>query len=280
MMTRSSAGWLAFVLMALVVVTRAQQPLPVGLPVPPLAAGPFVFQTAEHQTIRVSVVARGLSHPWAIAFMPDGGMLITERAGRLRVVRDGVLEPAPIGGVPRVRTDGNGGLMDVALHPRFAENHLIYLTYTKPVENGRGTPSLARGRLENGSLIDVQDLIVPEAYDGNSGLNGRLAFGRDGMIYMSTGGNISKVAQDPMSLRGKILRLRDDGTITAGQSVRRPARIPARDLHARPSQHARAHRPPLYRRRVEQRERTEWRRRNQRHLAGPQLRLADRELRA
>lgn len=191
---------------------RAQQPS-FGLPVSALGAGPFEFDTAEQKRIRVSVVARGLAHPWAIAFMPDGGMLITERPGRLRLVRQGVLDPTPIAGVPAVRTDGNGGLMDIALHPRFAENRLVYLTYTKPVEGGRGTPALARGRLDGHALVDVRDLIVPEAFEGNSGLNGRVTFGRDGMVYMSTGGNIGKVSQDPGSLRGKILRVRDDGTV-------------------------------------------------------------------
>jgi glucose/arabinose dehydrogenase len=140
-------------------------------------------------------------------------MLVTERPGRLRVVRNGALDPQPIAGVPQVRTDGNGGLMDVALHPRFAENRLVYLTYTKPVGNGRGAPALARGRLEAGALADVRDLVVTDAFDGNSGLNGRVVFGRDGMVYMSTGGNIAKVAQDPASLRGKILRLNDDGSV-------------------------------------------------------------------
>jgi glucose/arabinose dehydrogenase len=128
-------------------------------------------------------------------------------------VRQGVLDPQPVRGVPQVRTDGNGGLMDIALHPQFGENGLVYLTYTKPVGNGRGAPALARGRLQKGSLVDVKDLIVTEAYDGNSGLNGRVVFGRDGKIYMSTGGNIRNVAQDPSSLRGKVLRLNDDGSV-------------------------------------------------------------------
>src|SRR5262245_18983785 len=191
----------------------AQQGPVIGLPVPPLGAGPYEFQAAEQQKIRVSVVTTGLSRPWSVVFLPDGGMLVTERPGRIRVVRDVKLDPAPIAGVPRVRTDGNGGLMDIALHPRFAENRLVYLTYTKPVENGKGTPTLARGKLEGGALTDVRALIVPEAYEGNSGLNGRVVFGRDGMVYMSTGGNIRKVAQEPSSLRGKILRLRDDGSV-------------------------------------------------------------------
>jgi len=201
-------------LVGMVAVGHAQQ-ASIGVPLVPLGAGPFVLDTAEQHKIRVTVVVRGLSHPWSLAFLPDGSMLVAERTGQLRMIRNGVLDPTPIAGVPRVRTDGNGGLMDVALHPEFAANRLVYLTYTKPVENGRGTPALARGRLEGGTLVDVRDLLVPEAYDGNSGLNGRVVFGRDGMVYMSTGGgqNIGKIAQDPASLRGKVLRLRDDGAV-------------------------------------------------------------------
>ena len=217
---------IVFILLGMAAVGHAQQPQ-IGVPVPPLGAGPFVFDTAEQHKIRVTVVTKGLSHPWAIAFLPDGSMLVTERSGRLRVVRNGTLDPTPIAGLPRVRTDGNGGLMDVAIHPQFATNHMVYVTYTKPVENGKGTPSLARGRLEGGALTDVKDLLVPEAYEGNSGLNGRVVFGRDGMVYMSTGGNIGKVAQEPSSLRGKILRLRDDGSVPpdnpfAGRAGYRP----------------------------------------------------------
>ena len=225
MTSRLVVRWIAFTLFTAVATTHAQQQ--VGVPVLPLGNGPFVFDTAEQPKIRVTVVTKGLSHPWSLAFLPDGAMLIAERPGRLRVVRNGKLDPTPIAGVPRVRTDGNGGLMDVALHPGFASNRLVYLTYTKPVENGKGTPTLARGRFEGGALVDVRDLIVPEAYDGNSGLNGRVVFGRDGMVYMSTGGNIGKVAQDPASLRGKILRLRDDGSVPpdnpfAGRTGYRP----------------------------------------------------------
>jgi aldose sugar dehydrogenase len=225
-MTTRRTALLPLMLGITLAVAHAQQPA-MGLPVPPLGSGPFMFDTAEPQKIKVSVLAKGLMHPWAIAWLPDGSMLVTERPGRLRIIRNGVVDPTPVSGVPKVRTDGNGGLMDVALHPRFAENHLIYLTYTKPVENGRGAPTLARGTLEGSALTDVRDLIVPDAYDGNSGLNGRVVFGRDGMVYMSTGGNIAKVAQDPMSLRGKILRLRDDGSVPpdnpfAGRAGYRP----------------------------------------------------------
>ena len=192
---------------------QAEQQPEIGVPVPPLSDGPWIFDTAEQHKIRVSVVAKGLSHPWAITFLPNNDMLVTERAGRLRLVRDGMLDPQEISGVPTVRTDGNGGLMDVAVHPQFDENRLVYLTYTKPVGGGKGAPALARGRLEAGTLVDVRDLIVTEAYEGNSGLNGRVVFGRDGKVYMSTGGRVTDVSQNPMSLRGKVLRLNDDGTV-------------------------------------------------------------------
>ena len=191
---------------------HAQEPS-YGLPVPPLGPGPFVFDTAEHPKVRMRVLTRGLVHPWAIAFLPDGAMLLTERPGRLRIIRNGELDPQPVAGVPQVRTDGNGGLMDVALHPKFSENGLVYLTYTKPVGNGRGAPALARGRLDGRALVEVRDLLVTDAFDGNSGLNGRVVFGRDGKVYFSTGGNVGKVSQDPASLRGKLLRLNDDGSV-------------------------------------------------------------------
>ena len=213
MIRRQMVGLAAPVLLFLVGLGYAQQPSPLGVPVPPLGAGPWVFDTAEQHKIRVSVVTKGLEHPWSLAFLPDGDMLITERPGRLRIVRDGVLDPGAIAGVPEVRTDGNGGLMDVALHPRFADNGLVYLTYTKPVEDGMGAPALARGHLEDGALTDVRDLLVTEPYEGNSGLNGRVVFGRDSKLYMSTGGRVGQAAQDPMSLRGKILRLNDDGSV-------------------------------------------------------------------
>ena len=210
------------VLLCLLTVGYAQEEGPIGVPVPPLGDGPWVIDTAEQHKIRVSAVARGLEHPWAIAFLPGGGMLITERDGRLRIVRDGVLDPEPISGVPEVRTDGNGGLMDVALHPDFADNGLVYLAYTKGHADGRGSPALSRGRLEGQTLHDVKDLVVTEPFHTNSGLNGRVAFGRDGKVYMSTGGRIRSTdgelldaPQDPASLRGKVLRLNDDGSVPA-----------------------------------------------------------------
>jgi len=257
----------AALLLVVVAVSHAQ-PQPIGVPVPPLGDGPWVVDTAEQHRIRVSVVTKGLSHPWAIAFLPDGDMLVTEREGRLRVVRDGVLDPRAIAGLPEIRTDGNGGLMDVALHPEFERNRLVYLTYTKPVGNGMGTPALARGRLEDHALIDVEDLLVPDFYAGNSGLNGRVVFGRDGKVYMSTGGrsqnDVVNVAQDPMSLRGKILRLNDDGSIPPDNPF---VGRGGYHLHSGPSQHARPHRPSRDRRDLAKRKRPAGRRRDQHHPA-------------
>ena len=222
MRIRRSVLLVVSLLLCLSTISYAQEDEPIGVPVPPLGEGPWVIDTAEQHKVRVTAVVRGLSHPWAIAFMPDGGMLITERDGRLRVVRDDTLDPNPITGVPEVRTDGNGGLMDVAVHPDFADNGLVYLTYTKGHDDGRGSPALARGRLEGGALHDVEDLVVTEPFYTNSGLNGRVAFGRDGKVYMSTGGRIRSLdgdlldaPQDPASLRGKVLRLNDDGSVPA-----------------------------------------------------------------
>ncbi len=219
MTARRSVLLAAPLLLVLVTVGGAQEDAPIGVPVPPLGDGPWVIDTAEQHKIRVSVVTRGLEHPWAIAFMPDDALLITERPGRLRIVRDGMLDAQAISGVPEVRTDGNGGLMDVALHPDFVDNGLVYLTYTKRHDDGRGSPALARGRLEGHALHDVEDLIVTEPYSSNAGLNGRVAFGRDGKVYMSTGGRIVSpdgdlldAPQDPAILRGKVLRLNDDGS--------------------------------------------------------------------
>jgi glucose/arabinose dehydrogenase len=191
-----------------------QQKQPIGVPVPPLGDGPFVFDTAEQHRIRVSVVTKGLSHPWSLAFLPDGSMLVTERPGRLRTIRDGKLDPRPISGVPKVLAIQLAGLMDVALHPKFAENKLVYLTYNKPAENKRVATALARGRLEGAALTDVRDIFVADWLPDNAnGYNSRMAFGRDGMIYVTNGASNSDSAQDPNSHRGKVLRLRDDGTV-------------------------------------------------------------------
>jgi|SRR5579871_1993637 len=207
-----SVLWLALPLYCIALLpAQAQQPI--GIPVPSLGSGPFVFDTAEQHKIRVTVVTKGLVHPWGLVFLPDNTILVTERPGRIRVIHNGVLDPKPLTGVPQPRTNGNGGLMDIALHPKFAQNQLVYFTYDKPVDKDRGAPTVARGSLEGGSLTNVRDVLVADAYEGTGGLSARIAFGNDGMLYMATGGNVGWVAQEPGSLRGKILRIRDDGSV-------------------------------------------------------------------
>jgi len=215
----ASPAWAVLIASVCAVVTAAQQRVPFrnnipvapqGIPPVPLPEKPLEFHTAEGQDIRVVVVARGLVHPWSLAFLPDGGLLVTERPGRLRIVRDGVLDRRPLAGVPTVRATGLSGLMDVALHPRFAENHYVYLTYTKPVGDEQATLALARGRFEGAALTDVCDIFV--ASPGTGGAS-RIAFGLDGSLFMTTGGGGGNGAQDPNSHAGKVLRLRDDGTV-------------------------------------------------------------------
>ena len=199
-----------------------------GLPAVPFPDAPVVYDTAEGQRIAVAVVTTGLTYPWGLAFLPDGGILVTERLGSLRRIRDGVLDPTPIAGVPEVSTGPVlSGLMDVAVHPRFGENRLVYLTYSKPWSTGDRV-ALARARLEGETLADVRDVFVADA-QMNAGAS-RLAFAPDGTLYMTVGGafgGLRPLAQDPASPVGKVLRLRDDGTAPddnpfAGRAGHRP----------------------------------------------------------
>jgi glucose/arabinose dehydrogenase len=195
----------------LAAVACAQQRAPIGIPHMNLGEGPWVFDTAEQHKIRVSVVARGLSHPWSVAFLPSGDMLVTERAGRLRIVREGKLGSQPVAGIPKVHAIRNAGLFDIALHPKFSENNLIYFTYTKPGDNGQSAIALGRGRLDGTALSEVRELFAGEwtTLVGGS----RIAFARDGTIFMTTGATSTNAAQEPNSDYGKVLRFKDDGSI-------------------------------------------------------------------
>ena len=188
----------------------------VGVPRVPLGDGPWVFDTAEQHKVRVVAVTKGLANPWSLAFLPSGEMLITERSGRLRIIRNGVLDPQPVAGVPQSKMQRLGGLMDVVLHPRFAENRFVYLTYSKPGDKDLIATALGRGTWDGSALTNFQELFVVEPWwDGQGGAASRIAFGRDGMLYMTTGASVAnmKDAQDPSHDKGKVLRLRDDGTV-------------------------------------------------------------------
>ena len=195
-------------------------------PDPPLGNGPFLFETYEQRNIRVVVVTKGLSHPWSVAFLPDGNLLVTERLGRLRIVRNGVLDPNPVPGTPQVISLGTmAGLMDIALHPRFAENRWIYISYHKPVGKGvgvdgresiLGSNAILRATWDGKALTDVRDIFVADDVDMEAS---RIAFGQDGMLYMTIGGPGTGPSasldrpQHGADYAGKILRMRDDGSL-------------------------------------------------------------------
>ena len=188
----------------------------------------------------MSVLARGLSHPWALAFLPGGDILVTERSGALRVVRDGVLVHEPISGLPTdMYVRRFAGLMEVSVHPHFEENDWVYLTYTRKLDEEIGTVAVVRGRLDGMKLRNVEDVFVAEPWGGeyvdpdpgspprSPTAAARLAFAPDGTLFMTMGGafgfnkgdgsSISYrkglVAQDPSSHAGKLLRFNDDGTV-------------------------------------------------------------------
>ena len=199
-------------------------PPPIQWAAPSLPDGPITVQSATpaHRNLRL-VVTKGLFHPWGMAFLPDGGILITERPGCLRIVRNGVLDPKLVAGLPPISAQGLSGLMDIALHPRFAENKFVYLTYHKPNPAAAGVPpgpsapparvaTLARGTWDGNALTNVRELFSADVTTEAS----RIVFGSDGMIYMSLGRSTEGAnapSQDPNNYGGKLLRLRDDGTV-------------------------------------------------------------------
>ena len=153
-----------------------------------LPAEPQVFHTQE-QSFRV-VPLKGLTKPWALAFLPNGDILITEHRGQLRIVRDGVLDPEPLAGLPEVFAIGRRGLMDIVLHPRYEENQFVYFTYHKssPEHRMAAKPVLARGKFDGrGALVETRDLFVSDAAYSGMGQTSRLAFGADGKVYMVIG---------------------------------------------------------------------------------------------
>jgi glucose/arabinose dehydrogenase len=162
---------------------------------------------------RVVPVVGGLANPWSLTFLPNGDMLVTERPGRLRVVRKGTLDPQPIAGVPEVWATGQGGLLEVLPHPRFSENQLLYLTYSKPCEKG-ATTALHRGKFDGKALTDARDLFVADNCNtGNPHFGSKLAWGRDGLLYMTVGERGDPQRSQNTGIHGgKVLRLKEDGT--------------------------------------------------------------------
>lgn len=200
-----------------------------------LTIAPGQARTLQTETgpVQVETLVEGLAHPWGMTFLPDGRILVTERPGRLRVVEGGNLAPEPVGGVPEVVAAGQGGLLDVALHPDFAENRLLYLTLAGAGPGGAAT-QVHRGRLMEGGdgrlrLEDVEMILEAPPYTGRGQHFGsRLAFAPDGSLFVSTGDRGDRDrSQDPNDMAGSILRINDDGSVPAdnpfvGQDGKRP----------------------------------------------------------
>jgi len=187
---------------------------PKGLADRPLGDGPFEYATAEGQDIRVVVVTKALEFPYSFEFVPDGTLLITERAGRLRAMRNGVLDPTPVEGGPTAHSAGESGMpgavhgyMNLALHPQFADNSLIYLSYTKPVGENVTANAIGRGRWDGRKLVGFEDVFVMQPRTGGAM---PIIFGSDGMLYAATSGGD---AQAPTTHSGKVLRLAPDGSV-------------------------------------------------------------------
>ncbi|HEX2060610.1 MAG TPA: PQQ-dependent sugar dehydrogenase [Thermoanaerobaculia bacterium] len=165
---------------------------------------------------RVTDYARGLEHPWGMAFLPDGRLLVTERPGRMRIIDRNGRVSAPLAGVPRVHAQGQGGLLDVALDPQFAQNRTIYLSYAEPGEGGTSGTAVARARLTDTALQDVKVIYRQQPkVTGSAHYGSRIVFRRDGTMFITQGdrSRYSEQAQDLASGLGKIVRIQRDGTI-------------------------------------------------------------------
>lgn len=185
--------------------TPAQGPAPRS-PTPPSTGG----------VVRAEPVASGLEHPWGLAFLPDGRMLVTERPGRLRIVTPEGSLSAPLTGVPTVLARGQGGLLDVAIDPRFVENRLVYLSFAEPGDGGTAGTAVAQGRLTDVGLEEVRVIYRQRPkLRGDGHFGARLVFGRDGTLFITQGDrqSYSDSAQALSAGMGKVMRINTDGTV-------------------------------------------------------------------
>jgi glucose/arabinose dehydrogenase len=206
----------ALALLALPLAAQQEVPMrgntpvaPQGIKVPPLPDAPVRYETAEGQNIRVSVYARGFTNAWSLAFVSDDTILVAERGGQIKVVRNGVVDPQPVAGAPVARGQGLSG-MDLALHPEFDRNRAVYISYTKPLDEKRTTLAVARAVWDGKGLREATDIFV-----GEGGGGGPIAFGGDGMLYVASGGGGGgpNATQTLNNIGGKILRLTDTGSV-------------------------------------------------------------------
>jgi len=219
-MTRFTRRLTLIALAVLAVPLMAQQEVPMrnntpvapqGIKIPPLPEAPVRYETAEGQNIRVSVLARGFTNGWSMAFVSDDTILVAERGGQIKAVRNGVVDPQPVTGAPAARGQGLSG-MDLALHPNFERNHAVYISYTKPLDEKRTTLAVARAVWDGKGLREATDIFV-----GEGGGGGPIVFGGDGMLYVASGGGggggVPNATQLLNNIGGKILRLTDTGSV-------------------------------------------------------------------
>lgn len=206
---------LAALLSAAALADLAPPPVPVARPAPPPTASATapVVKTGY----KAVEIASGLDHPWSLAFLPDGAILVTERKGALRIIRDGKLVAQPVAGVPAVHTGSQAGLFDVVLHPKFNENRVIYLTYASGTREANAT-RVARARFDGNSLGELKVIFEAKPLkDTNNHYGARMAFLRDGTFVLTIGDGFEyrERAQDLSSHLGKTVRLNDDGSVPA-----------------------------------------------------------------
>ena len=226
----------------------------IGVTPPVLSQPAYDFDSAEQHRLRAVVVARGLSHPFAVALLPGGDALISERGGALRLLRNAAgapgratsLEAQPLAGLPAIETAyRNAGLHDIVLHPQFTQNQLVYFSFNKPGDMtpaSGNTParrqsrlSILRAHFDGEALSQVQEVFLGKS-GGTSG--SRIAFGSDGLLYVTIGAAFGNDAQQFDNTIGKVLRLRDDGSVPADNPfVSRSG--------AQPSIYTLGHRDPL-----------------------------------
>ncbi|HRN53839.1 MAG TPA: PQQ-dependent sugar dehydrogenase [Gemmatimonadaceae bacterium] len=197
--------------------------LALALATPALTAAQDAPLRSVHHQFRVVTVAEGLVNPWAMAFLPGGDMLVTERPGRLRIIRNGRLLAEPVAGLPAIRVGNQGGLLDVVPHPDFARNRLIYISYAKPNAAGdQSTTAIIRARFANDRLNDVQEIFEANAWSRGQGHYGsRLAFDGKGYLFITVGDRqappqgdlFAHPAQDLSVHNGKVIRLHEDGRV-------------------------------------------------------------------
>jgi glucose/arabinose dehydrogenase len=192
-----------------------------------LTASALAAQTGVQRSMlhdyRVVTVVDSLMNPWSIAFLPNGDMLVTERPGRLRIVRNGKLLPQPVEGVPRVFARGQGGLLDVVPHPNFAANRLLYISYSKPYDDTTmgATTAVIRGRFENDRLTNIEEIFLAATRGTTGHYGSRLAFDGKGYVFITVGDRMappsgdlpSHPAQDLTNHQGTINRIHEDGKV-------------------------------------------------------------------